>query len=91
MPRRHKFSFNDLIFTPISPDSRTEKATLTFSNGYGCNIYYLSPNTNRELPYEFELLFNGEKTFHNSISDDNVGYCSKDNIIEFLDIAQKLY
>ena len=47
MPKTVQFTFDDLDFQPISPDSRTLKATLNFPNSYGCNVYYLSPNTNQ--------------------------------------------
>lgn len=89
---RKKFNFDDLEFSPISdnPFEKTQKASLSFSNDYGCNIYFHSPNTNRENPYEFELLKFGKPTGHHKISDENVGYCSKDDICEFIAIAQNL-
>jgi len=90
MPTQRRLTFDNLDFKPISPDSRTLKATLQFSNGYGCNVYMHSPNTNKWLPYEFELLYNNKQTFNSEISDGNVGYSSKDDISEFIRIAQKL-
>ncbi len=90
MPKRKRFNFDNLDFQPISPNSRILKATLQFSNGYGCNVYMHSSNTNQWLPYEFELLFDNQPTINNQISDGNVGYCSKDDICEFIRIAQKL-
>ena len=90
MPRRRRFNFDDLDFQPISSDSRTKKATLQFPNKYGCNVYYRSENTNRWLPYEFELLYDNKPTFNLEISDGNVGYSSKNDICDFIAIAQKL-
>lgn len=89
MPRRRKFSFDDLIFAPTGRKNETQ-ATLTFLNSYGCNVFHHSPNTNTELPYEFELLLNGEHVARMEVCDDNVGYCSKDDICELISQAQRL-
>lgn len=90
MPTKRKFTFDDLVFKPISESSRTRIAHLEFSNHYGCNVYERSSNTNRWLPYEFELTFNGHPTANEEISDGNVGYSSKDDISTFIQIAQRL-
>lgn len=90
MPTPRKLTFDNLIFEPLHEGSKTLKATLTFKNNYGCNVYMHSPATNKWLPYEFELLYNGRPTAHPDISDDNVGYSSKDDISEYISIAQKL-
>lgn len=90
MPTPRNLTASDLVFSPIEANSKTQKATLTFKNKYGCNVYFRSPNTNRELPYEFELLYEGKQTFNDRISDGNVGYCSLSDISELIRIAQKL-
>lgn len=90
MPTKRKLNFDDLNFQPISPDSRTLKATLQFSNGYGCNVYYRSENTNRWMPYEFELLYHNNHAVHSELSDDNIGYSSKEDISDYIKIAQRL-
>ena len=88
--KKRNLTFDNLFFKPESSNSRSLKATLQFPNGYGCNVYMYSSNTNRELPYEFELTFLGKPTADDRISDENVGYCSKDDICDFIKIAQKL-
>ncbi len=90
MPQRKKFKFSDLDFQPISENSRTLKATLSFLNGYGCNVYMHSEGTNKWLPYEFELLYNGKPTVNTELSDGNIGYSSEDDINQYLSIAQRL-
>lgn len=85
------YTFSDLVFEPISENSHIQKASLTFKNGYGCNIYKYSPYTNEGNPYEFELTMNGIKTFNNNISDDNIGYCTEEDIEDLIKIAQKLW
>lgn len=87
---RKKFNFDDLVFTKISPSSRVTKASLSFKNGLGCNIYMHSNNTNLYSPYEFELTKNGEHFVDNHLSDDNVGYCTKDEICQLISEAQRL-
>lgn len=90
MPTPRNLNFDDLNFQPISPDSRTSKAVLTFKNHYGCIVYHRSEATNRELPYEFHLLYNNSPAANSNISDGPVGYCSKNDICEFIRIAQSL-
>ena len=90
MPQPRNFNFDDLVFQPVSPDSRTLQATLTFRNHYGCLVLQNSANTNRQLPYEFHLLYNGSPASNAQISDEPVGYCSKSDISDFLRIAQSL-
>ena len=89
MPRKAYFDFNTLIFTPTGKRNET-KASISFPNQYGANIYCHSSNTNRELPYEFELTYRGERTVHPSICDDNIGYLSKDDICSLIIEAQHL-
>lgn len=90
MPRRTFVGFDSLEFVPISADGYQQKASLTFNNGYGCNVYTHSKYTNTELPYEFELTRYGAPYANSRISDDNVGYCSKEDISELMHLAQQL-
>ena len=78
-------NFDDLVFVPIYPNAYELKATLEFNNGYSCIVYKNSPSTNRELPYEYELI-----PPNSNISDDNIGYCSKEEIISLLRESQNL-
>lgn len=89
MPQKRNLNFDDLIFTSFD-DSNQKKATLSFKNGYGCNVYYRSENTNRQLPYEFELLKDGKPTVNLNIADGNIGYLSKDEISTILSEVQRL-
>ena len=90
MPRnREKIQFQEL-FEPVSPNSKMLKASLSFENGYGCNIYKHSPNTNREYPFEFEVTHNGHRAIVKSISDDNIGYCSESDIYTLISEVKKL-
>lgn len=87
---RRIFNFDDLVFERVSPTSKKLKATLSFSNSYGCNIYMHSSATNFANPYEFELLKDGHPSSHSKISDENIGYCSKDDICSLISEAQSL-
>ena len=86
MPRRKLLSFENLQFSEGKPS----KATISFSNGFGVNVYYRSAATNRELPYELELLRNNTPTVDPRISDENIGYCSKDDITTIMHQIQRL-
>ena len=90
MPTPRRLNFDDLVFQPLQSNSKTTVATLSFPNNYGCRVYHRSFATNSELPYEFELLFNGEHYSHQDVAEDNIGYLSKDDICSLLIDAQKL-
>lgn len=87
MPKRKFLSFSDLKFSEGKP----AKATLNFPNGFGVNIYYRSSATNKELPYELELLRNNVPVIDQRISDDNIGYCSEDDITTLMHQIQRLW
>ena len=84
---KRRFTFDDLEFHHTGRTIREQKASLTFPNQYTVNVYFRSDSTNRELPFEFELLYHGHKS--PNITGDNIGYCSKADICEFIEKVQK--
>lgn len=81
MPTKNTyFSFDNLVFEPISPDSRIRKAHLDFSNGFSVNVYVHTSNVAPYAPYEVEPLPKGNNKINTFISDDNIGYCTKEDV-----------
>lgn len=90
MPKKKISWFSQLNFSPVSPSSKTSLATINFANRYGANVYLHSPNTNTELPYEIEVLYDNLPTVNQRISDENIGYCDENDINQILNEISRL-
>lgn len=73
-----KMEFKDLIW-------ENNIATVSFKNNYTVRIIKHGPGTTIGAPYTFECI-----PINSIISDDIIGYCTKNEIIQLLNETERL-
>lgn len=84
-----QFTFKDLIFVPHAFHTNGKHATLTFENNYGISVI-TGPRsyTSKKRPYEVAILYNGSITYDTSLTDDVLGYQTKNDIDDIIKEVQ---
>ena len=87
-------TFEDLEFKdhPINPFYGGSKyAQEKFDNGYGVSVVFgIMFYSNGIDTYELAVLFNNEISYNTNITDDVMGYLSKDEVTDIMRRVQEL-
>jgi hypothetical protein len=85
-------TFKDLEFEIMTdPFMSGKKSRIYFDNGYGASIvsHTFSCGGKSGL-YELAVLYDGEITYHTTITDDVLGYLSEDEVTFYLNQIENL-
>lgn len=83
-------TFNDLDFQPLQFEVGVV-ARIYFNNGYGASVVQ-SPNSygGKQALYELAILKNRALCYNTPITDDVLGYLTKEKVTDYLAQIQKL-
>ena len=82
-------TFEDLEFKPHP--SGGEMAYIEFSNGYGVSVIFGSKFYSNGIDtYELAVMKDGDLCYSSGITNDVIGYITKDEVTEYMKQIQEL-
>lgn len=85
-------TFDDLIFNPHPAGFGGIQAKMDFKNGFGVSVVQGEMlYTNNSNEYELAVLKNGSLCYSTHITNDVLGYLSKDDVTSVMKAIQRLH